>query len=294
MNCSKKKRYGFTLIELLVVISIIALLMSVMMPALGRARKLAQSVTCKSQLKDIGVAFNMYTQEYKGNVVHTAGSSATDAAGRWMKRLGEFMYQRNQNTSGDPYASAQQGGIYDFDLFRCPVEAAKARKAGFNADGLANMGNTGVYGYNQFFTGYAFTAQSYSVIPNNTKQDNAWRKFDDIVSPQTLPLFADTNSDDPLGTGMRGSWWLSAKGPHPIAYTEYNWNGGVANASKERDKWAPFGPAANHAGKSNYLMADGHAETKGIWDWRDHLGTDFHPKRNVKAKPPTPPADYFL
>ncbi len=293
MNHSNKTRYGFTLIELLVVISIIALLMSVMMPALGKARKLAQSVTCKSQFKDIGIAFNMYTQEYNGNVVHTAGSSQTDAAGRWMKQLSEFMYERKQNTTTNPLASAQQGGIYDFELFRCPVENQKVKKAGLTGDRTIAMGNSGVYGYNQFFTGYAFTAATQSVIPNNTKQDNAWRKFDAISSPASLPLFADTNSDDPLNVGIVGSWWLSAKGPHPIAYSENNWNGGVSNASKEREKWAPMGPAANHGGKSNYLMADGHAETKGIWDWQDHIGTDFHPKRNVNIKPPAPPAGYF-
>ncbi len=293
MNCSNKKKFGFTLIELLVVISIIALLMSVMMPALGKARKLAQSVTCKSQLKDIGVAFNMYTQAYKGHVVHTAGSSQSDSAGRWMKRLSEFMYERRQNSTANPTASAQQGGIYDFDLFRCSVENQKAKKLGFTADGLSVMGAWGVYGYNQFFTGYAFTASSYSITPGNTKEENSWRKFDEIVGPSTLPVFGDTNTDDPVNIGVKGCWWLSAKGPHPNAYFVDNWNGGAARVSQTRDQWAPMGPAANHAGKTNYLMADGHTETKGIWDWQDHLGTDFHPKRNVKAKPAIPPARYY-
>jgi hypothetical protein len=40
-------------------------------------------------------------------------------------------------------------------------------------------------------------------------------------------------------------------------------------------------------------MADGHTESKGIWPWRDHLGNDFHPKRNVDVKPPKPDPEYY-
>jgi prepilin-type N-terminal cleavage/methylation domain-containing protein/prepilin-type processing-associated H-X9-DG protein len=56
---------GFTLIELLVVISIIALLMGIMMPALSRARGIAQSVVCKSNLRQSGIALATYTASNK-------------------------------------------------------------------------------------------------------------------------------------------------------------------------------------------------------------------------------------
>lgn len=59
-----KKRKAFTLIELLVVVSIIALLVSILLPALGRARELAKRVQCATQLAGIGRAFALYQNDY--------------------------------------------------------------------------------------------------------------------------------------------------------------------------------------------------------------------------------------
>jgi prepilin-type N-terminal cleavage/methylation domain-containing protein len=58
-----KKRTGFTLIELLVVIAIIALLLSIVMPALRNAKKQAQAIICRSNLKQWGLIFALYAQD---------------------------------------------------------------------------------------------------------------------------------------------------------------------------------------------------------------------------------------
>jgi prepilin-type N-terminal cleavage/methylation domain-containing protein len=59
----KSEQGGFTLIELLVVISIIAILMAIMMPALQRVKTQAQEMTCRSNLRNYGVAQTMYLDE---------------------------------------------------------------------------------------------------------------------------------------------------------------------------------------------------------------------------------------
>lgn len=61
-------RHGFTLIELLVVISIIALLISLIVPSLKMARESARSVLCKNNLRQIGTATMMYADAYDGRI----------------------------------------------------------------------------------------------------------------------------------------------------------------------------------------------------------------------------------
>ena len=66
-----KKKPGFTLVELLVVIAIIGVLASLMLPALSRAKTKSRNIVCTSQLRQLGVATRVYTDEHE-NILPTA------------------------------------------------------------------------------------------------------------------------------------------------------------------------------------------------------------------------------
>lgn len=73
---TSRSRRGFTLVELLVVIGIIALLISILMPALSKARKSAMNANCMSNLRSVGQSLTLYAAENKGKYPAHHGGGA--------------------------------------------------------------------------------------------------------------------------------------------------------------------------------------------------------------------------
>lgn len=79
-----RRKAGFTLIELLVVIAIIAILAAILFPVFGKARENARKSACLSNLKQLGLGFMQYTQDYDGKLPGAGQYQKWKNGGHWV------------------------------------------------------------------------------------------------------------------------------------------------------------------------------------------------------------------
>lgn len=120
---SKNRDHAFTLIELLVVISIIALLVSILLPALSGARDAAKGVKCGTNLKQMGVALYIYASDYDGILPPVVDNPATTTRTRkWIALLTNKTYTSDKGQ----YLSASLPEVFSSDvtrtIFHCPAD----------------------------------------------------------------------------------------------------------------------------------------------------------------------------
>ena len=128
------KKIHFTLIELLVVISIIAILASMLLPALQQARDTAKKISCVSNLKQIGLMFRMYADDNDECMI--PHKSIYSESGIWPLILKDFGYLKNA------------------DVLICPSHSGNPNNSYFETNRLDESTARWVdYGYNYYYLG---------------------------------------------------------------------------------------------------------------------------------------------
>ncbi len=255
-----KKSKGFTLIELLVVIAIIALLLSIILPSLKRAKESAQRIVCRNHLKNIGLSNEIYATEHDNAFVPINDPSLPVGHSQWV--VNDAF--RDILKLNDKQQSATSN--YDTpDDYLCPTDRISTDKA--------NAGGGGVllsYAYNLTDWGWNHMASG----------NYTGHKTSSLKVPGSKLAFSDSVD-----------WWLEWSGAD---YRSPGWDDLGQDSLDNYQVAGRWGPTIyRHNEGANVLYYDAHSEylkkeeifiidnfdagQPGMWAGNKGLYDQYHP-----------------
>jgi prepilin-type N-terminal cleavage/methylation domain-containing protein/prepilin-type processing-associated H-X9-DG protein len=234
-------RRGFTLIELLVVIAIIAILAAILFPVFAQARDKARAAGCLSNTKQIGVALQMYAQDYDETLPMYWDDPAGESRNKGAKNDNPLGYWHNHLA---PYTK-------NYQIFVCPSARTATERLVDTGEGtpkerkaLAWRGS-GSYGWNYWYLG-AWPGQTYTLAM--------------VTAPAETIAVAESSRLVNAG--------VVYPAPNCVGIPDYA--GWTRSASTRKMLWTQF--ADRHQGGNNIVFVDGHSK----WYRKEYV--ESHPE----------------
>lgn len=241
----RRWRTGFTLVELLVVIGIIAVLLGILLPSLGKARKQAQAMRCNANLKQLAMAFHMYANDYKGVLPYTTTTLSAAQAELWINAVDPYLRAKSNNANRSGVAGNREYTAYK----QCPQvnDEWNLTLSGGLGSGQTTGGQNTTNEYSRSYKMNSFLRHAVQTGPTTFTLMQA--KISQVKQSAKFVMLGDGVSMDQ--TGSYANQYDNGQFSMDPNYLLFGGSGTPAATP----------PVIRHDGACNIVFVDGHAET---------------------------------